>query len=451
MFTRETISVGSLILNVRNYRIVAQDSQKAARDAIIAEQGKKLVILATDIIENGLSPFDLPMVVDAEDGNGNFIMMEGNRRLAAIQILLDPELAKDTPIYKAFSKLHRDHTDAIPKVIDCTIAPNREAAIMWGNRKHASGLGGAGTEPWTAMAKARADKEQGLSTPALDVVNYVLTDDELAPEVRHNLEGSGFNITTLERLITTSELQNEIGLSIVSGRVKSNKNKSWTQKVLSSIVTIIATGEKDGEKWTERKVDSKEKRKEFAQEISAAHPGARKVASPWTVSESARAYKPTAKKKGTPSTEEQRNLIPAGFDLSLPSGKINDIFVELKRLSVNSHRHAVSVLFRVFLELTLDEFIKKKKIQLPQDKQGKTSEKLKVRLAYVLKEVRKTNLLTDKELKPINVAISNKDNLLAPDTLNAYVHSALMNPDPLQLKLKWKNVELFIERLWEAK
>lgn len=50
VFTQGTISVGNLILNVNNYRIVAQDSQKATRDAIIAEQGEKLVALAKDII-----------------------------------------------------------------------------------------------------------------------------------------------------------------------------------------------------------------------------------------------------------------------------------------------------------------------------------------------------------------------------------------------------------------
>ncbi len=84
-----------LLLNVRNYRIVAQDSQKHARDAIIAEQGRKLIVLAQDIAAIGLSPFDLPMVVDAEDGNQNYVVMEGNRRLTAIQLMLDPELAKD--------------------------------------------------------------------------------------------------------------------------------------------------------------------------------------------------------------------------------------------------------------------------------------------------------------------------------------------------------------------
>jgi hypothetical protein len=62
-FIRQAVSVGNLLLDVSNYRIVKQESQKAARDAIIAEQGKKLVNLAEDIIEFGLNPFDLPMLI----------------------------------------------------------------------------------------------------------------------------------------------------------------------------------------------------------------------------------------------------------------------------------------------------------------------------------------------------------------------------------------------------
>jgi hypothetical protein len=50
------ISIGNLLLDASNYRIVKQASQKGARDAIISEQGKKLVKLAEDIIEHGLNP-----------------------------------------------------------------------------------------------------------------------------------------------------------------------------------------------------------------------------------------------------------------------------------------------------------------------------------------------------------------------------------------------------------
>lgn len=40
MYNTESISVGNLLLDTGNNRITKQNSQKEARDAIIAEQGK---------------------------------------------------------------------------------------------------------------------------------------------------------------------------------------------------------------------------------------------------------------------------------------------------------------------------------------------------------------------------------------------------------------------------
>lgn len=457
MYIKQGISIGNLLLDTSNYRIIKQQNQKGARDAIIAEQGRKLVKLAEDIVRHGLNPFDLPMVIDAEDGNQNFIVIEGNRRLTAVNLMLHPELAKDTPVFAGFSRLHKNHADAIPKVLDCVIAPNKTDALIWINRKHANGLEGAGTEHWSAMAKARADVEQGTARPDLDAVNFVLTDPKLDPQLRSLLEGASFNLTTLTRLVTTKELQDALGFTLEAGQLVSSYKKEWVHSVLSDLVKTIAYGERNGIKFTERNIDSVDKRKEFVGELLDAHVGKTKASQSWTVTgnpkpssaASAAARKTAA--KSTPSTEDQPNLIPKKFRLELPAGKINDIFIELKRLDVTTYRHSVSVLFRVFIEQTLREYIEEHKISLPKDGKGHAVDKLSVRLSHVLAHIKTAKLLTQKELKPIEVAIANENSLLAPDTLNAYVHSPWMNPEPLELKLAWANIQGFVEALWKSK
>jgi hypothetical protein len=458
MYIRQGISVGNLLLDLSNYRHGKAASQKEARDAIIAEQGKKLVNLAKDIAQNGLNPFDLPLVIDADDGNKNFIVIEGNRRLTAVNLMMKPELAEGTPVHAAFKRLNKNHADAIPKVFDCVIAPNKKTGLIWINRKHANGLEGAGTEQWSSMAKARADAEQGTARPDLDAVNYVLTNSKLDAGLRAFLEGSKFNITTLERLLTTKEAQAAVGFSVQEGKLVSEENGDWLRDILTDIVSIIATGEHNGEKFTERNIDSQAKRTAFSTSVISNHPKKAKADKPWVVTGKPTPIKLPATvsaKSGnstsTPSTDDQPNLIPKKFKLELPSGKINDIFTELKKLDVINYRHAASVLFRVFFELTLDAYITKHGISLPIDGKGHTIDKLSVRLAKVVEHSKENNLFTEKELKPINVAIADKNSLVAPDTLNAYVHSLWLNPDPLQLKLTWVNVQLFIERLWNSK
>lgn len=446
------ISVGNLLLDTSNYRIVKQASQKGAMDAIIAEQGKKLVKLAEDIIEHGLNPFDLPMVIDAEDGNQNYIVVEGNRRFTTISLLLYPELAKDTSVYKAFYSLNKKHADAIPKVLNCVIAPNKSSALVWINRKHANGLEGAGTEPWTSMAKARADAEQSIPRPDLDVVNFVLTNPAIDQKLRTHLEGARFNLTTLNRLVTTKELQVAAGLSLNNGKLVSSYESDWLQKVLTDLVETIANGERTGEKFTERKIDKDGDRKAFVDKLVADHPGKKKADEAWIVTGNPKVISGTPKPpktsgvKGTPSTEDQPNLIPKKFKLELPAGKINDVFVELKKLDVVTYRHAVSVLFRVFYELSVDSFLKNKNSMPVQGKKDSLLDKLN--LAVGLLE--NNNLMSKKELAGIKTELADKHSLLSPVTLNAYVHSEWMNPDPNRLKITWSNAQLMIERIWQS-
>ena len=404
-------------------------------------------------MKNGLNPSDLPIVVDALDGNQNFIVVEGNRRLTAINLLLKPEMAEGTGIHASFKKLNRLYSDAIPKVLECVIVTSKQAGLIWINRKHASGMEGAGTEPWSAMAKARADEEQGIPRPDLDAVNFVLTNPKLDEPLRKTLEGSSFPITTLRRLVESKEMQLSTGFSLQGSRYISEQDKDRVRGILTDAVTVIATGKYKGEKFTERQIDSLEKREEFVGEITAKHPPRKRTSKPWVISGTPVHLRATAKprRKGTLSTEDQPNLIPKSFRMELPSGKINDVFTELKTLDVVRYRHAVSVLFRLFFEFTLDDYIKKHQIVLPTDKHGHTIDKLQVRLQFVKKHAKDSKLMTEKELQPLKVAIGSSSSILAPDTLNAYVHSVWMNPDPLLLKLTWANLQLFIERSWGSK
>jgi hypothetical protein len=457
MYIQQGISVGNLLLDLANYRHGKKPSQKDARDAIIAEQGKKLVKLAEDIVTEGLSPIDLSLVVDANDGNQNFVVVEGNRRLTAINLLLNPELAQGTPIHASFVKLSKAKADAIPKVINCVIAPSKVAARTWIDRKHANGLEGAGTEQWTAMAKARADVEAGVKRPELDAVNFVLSDPALDIKVRKTLEDGAFNLTTLQRLVTTKELQSAARLDLKDGKLVASSEKKWLHGVLTDLVTTIANGSRGGEKFTERSIDTSEKREAFIEDLVGSHAAKKKATSAWTVTGTPIALNAKTKAakasttKSTASTSDQPNLIPKKFRLTLPPGKINDVFVELKQLDVTKYRHAASVLFRVFVEISLDAYIARHSVALPKDNKGKIDDSLATKLKKTHAHLKSIDAMTLKELKPIEVAMSNVNSLLAPNTLNAYVHSRWMNPDPLELKLAWANFELFIERVWATK
>lgn len=450
-FAHKTIGIGKLLLDHENNRNLPQKSQPAAHAAMIAEQKQKLVVLAKDIIAIGTNPFDLTMVIDAGDGSGDYIVVEGNRRFCAMNLVLHPELAEGTQLHAAFKKLNKESADKIPKTLECIVAPHRKAGSVWVRRKHASDLGGAGTDAWSAIAKARADVKEGIARPDLDAINFVLTQPGLDPEVQKVLEGSKFNITTLDRLIRAKDVQTAVGFKLQEEKLVSEQDKPRIAEVFTELVSIIAKGEHKGKEFTEREVDTEDKRDEFLKKVLKGKPK-KSAASPWEISGKPKSVKlkKTTKPKANPTTKERKKLIPREFKLEIANVKINDIFAELKRLDIDDDRCAISVLFRVFIQFTIDEYVTKFKIPLKRDANGWVTESLATQMSKVEADMRNRNIMTYSELKTIRLAASNTTSLIAPETLNAYVHSRWMHPDPLELKISWNNIQLFMERIWPA-
>jgi hypothetical protein len=85
-----SIPLENLLLNLENPRHEPAPNQVAAIRTIAQSQGRKLVNLSKDIVENsGLNPMKLVMVTPA-DQTGRFRVKEGNRRVAALKILRTP-------------------------------------------------------------------------------------------------------------------------------------------------------------------------------------------------------------------------------------------------------------------------------------------------------------------------------------------------------------------------
>jgi hypothetical protein len=93
-----TFKLSELKLDEHNIRTGEQPDQRACFHAIISDQleGNKLVNLALDLIDRGPSPGE-PIWVTADPANaGQSIVLEGNRRVAALKMLDNPTLAAGT-------------------------------------------------------------------------------------------------------------------------------------------------------------------------------------------------------------------------------------------------------------------------------------------------------------------------------------------------------------------
>ena len=131
---KKYISIEKLVVNSENPRFEPVKNQQAAMDLMLNEVGKEVLNLAEDIAKHGLNPSKSLMVVEIE--KDHFLPLEGNRRVVALKLLHNPELATDKKIVESFKTLKKEHGTQIPTQVECSIFPDKESAFRWVNLEH---------------------------------------------------------------------------------------------------------------------------------------------------------------------------------------------------------------------------------------------------------------------------------------------------------------------------
>jgi len=444
------IRVTDILLDTGNYRTGKQEDQREAIKALIEEQKNKLVNLAKDIIENGLSPLETVMVYAVPDEKNRYIVVEGNRRVAAIKLVTQPDLAADTTWHNAFKRLHKLSPGQVPKKITCKIAISKEEAFPWIQRRHDTGLKGAGLEPWSTIATYRAHAAQGKSAPEYDALEFVLAHGQLDPDVEERVMGQDFPITNLKRILDSAYVSDELQLDRGDPSLSTTANKKWVLSMLREIVTIISREEHpDGKPFAVKDIYDAADQKRFFNKIVARYPKPARSTKRWIINATSNVadaeYVHATKKKPHRPTSERKKLIPKNTNVRPPMGRANDILHELRRLEVENFRNAVSVLFRVFLEFSVEAYMDRRSVP------GVTNaDKLSKKLQVVAQHMEDNGIMGKKELHAVNKAASDPNSLFSTVTLNAYVHNVNFYPSASELKTSWDNLEPFIEKLWHG-
>ncbi len=443
------IRITDLQLDTGNYRTGKQEDQRESIRALIEEQQNKLVRLAQDIIENGLSPLETILVMPVPDDKNRYTVIEGNRRVAAIKLVTQPDLAADTTWHNAFKRLHKLLPGQLPTEVRCVIATSKEDAFIWIQRRHDTGLKGAGLESWSTIAQYRAAAARGRSAPEFDVLEFTLVHGRLDPDVEERVKGQDFPITNLKRLVDSAYIAEQLELDRGESYLSTTANKKWVLTMLREIVTAISREEFNGGKFSVKDIYTAADQKRFFNRLVSKHPKPSKSARRWAVNadtsvgDSERGV--LKKKKPNRPTAERRKLIPSGCLVRPPVGRANDIFHELRRLEVESYRNAVSILLRVFLEFSIEEYI---------DRRGVTgvnaSDKLSKKLLKVADHMEANNIMDRKGLHAVRKAGNDQNSLFSTMTLNAYVHNVNFYPSASELKTSWDNLEPFFGKLWHA-
>lgn len=181
---RETIELSLLLLSDKNPRLEPSFGEMEAIARMVEDQGEKLFVLATDIVENGLNPLDTIAVYPSEIYSGYFEVGEGNRRICAIKLLKDPSLIKtiNTTLSTKFENLSNSYK--VQESIEVGVFENEESLRHWMEVRHMGEQGGKGLSKWNSVQKARFGRIQSGSDSLLDFWDWlmssgILTNDEI--------------------------------------------------------------------------------------------------------------------------------------------------------------------------------------------------------------------------------------------------------------------------------
>lgn len=452
--TMETknIKVTNLSLDLDNPRFEPQGSQLDAINKMVDSYKDQLYKLAVDILDKGLNPTDKPLVIKHPSDNNKFIVLEGNRRITVLKILLNPDLVDDKhlALRKKFAKLVAENKAKLIHTVECAVCTQKEDADVWIERKHANGMGGIGTQQWDSIQKQRfEEKTKGKTSMALQVLN-MLSQSPLVPEEKKK-QLDTLKVTNLERLVSDPKVRECLGISWKNGRMTSDVKKEVVTNALVEIVDDMLKPD-----FKVSKIYHKSDRETYMNKLfrDKGFPNVMtNKAESWDFvslpQQTERADEPS-KEKPLIAIKPRVTLIPRKFKLPITQSRVAVIFKELSQLSVKSYANTSAVMLRVFLEMSVDIFIETfnllKEGTITSSQSGKS---LKQKILIVVGHLKDMGVANKDITKGIEMDIDNPNSPLSVDSMNSYVHNYRLTPVPDLLITEWDNIQPFVECLWQ--
>lgn len=443
------VPVADMLLDPANARLgEVQESQQATVLALAGQQGPKLVTLAASIQSRGLDPAQLPVVISTGDRRRRYLVLEGNRRVLALKALETPSLVQSAlrpADFKRLSGIANKFADAPIDLVTCVLFDQDEEdeAYTWITMRHTSGQAGAGLEEWDSDEKDRfaarhgLGKSRGLSGQVIDFLKDL--DGPSASKTRV--------ATNIGRIVGGAYAREKLGLDKVGDDLVSYYPKDEVAKGLRRLVDDLRTGAiKVPEIYTrEQQADyvNSFKRTQLPKK-STRLPAPVKLADLASGANTPVTTKP--KRRRSRPKPPRTSIAPNNANLNPGPPRINQIFNELVDMPAESFPNAGSVLLRVFLELSVDDYLKKKNLMTESERRNTVLAKRMKSVADHLA----SNGVIDGQLKMAIHKVADSQHTLAASvqTFNQYVHNQYVFPKATELRTSWDELQPFLEAIW---
>lgn len=420
------IKIDELHVNHANDRHGDLGTESDAISWLFRERTQHMKNLARDIVsQRGI--FEAPLVAVVDN---KYVIFDGNRRVSCLKLIANPSRAPTIDLEQFFQGLRSNWKQEFPEEIECQLETDLERVDEILFRRHTGAQAGVGQTTWDDRAKAifveRTGKGSGPSIAEL--IEKYLTQEQRLPTQRK------IPRSTLNRLLSAEKYRKRVGVAVHDGDLVVLGDKHETLNALSRIANDLATRKIVlGDLW------DKARKTEYLDSLEA----------DGVLPEGQRSFElvesPKVKTRN-PSNKsvrltERLNLIPHkdyGVEWHGSLERAHAIWQELQvKLLLDSTPNAIAVLFRVLLEISVENYRKTTDVALHDH------DKLSRKIEKIADHLLADGKIDKKQLGALQ-KLSHHDSLISTDTLNRYVHSPNFSPSPMHLTAIWDGLSEFI-------
>lgn len=468
-----TVKTGSLKLDPKNARLPVEhrsDNQRALLQALLELEDVRG--LAKSIAKLGVFPNER-LVVMREAKGRKYIVLEGNRRLAAAKLLINPELAPTDTEVKAFRRLAESADIPALGKLDVVVVNDRISAAPIISALHV----GQAKRRWSSLQQARffselvkqgqsiADVAEELGTTIGHVQGYLRAELlhelalslDLAPEDRRAIADANFPLTTLERFIESKVGRKALGIELTDeGGFRGTVHPERFKAVLRRVATDVAKV-----KGFTRQVNEDSGIREYFEKIEGNLPATRKRGNfdPQVLLGRAPKASTDDEPPKSPAPRKPRkssSIIPIGYACTSKHERVRKIFGEIRSLKLSQHRNATVIMLRVLVDIALWRFIEDKGLETevcdhfdPNKKQRKYNPHwtppLRDLISYMV-DKKKFPGMSAAGYKATRMLVSrDAQHVITIEGFNAFTHNPHMTPMEEELRALWTRAEPLLD------
>lgn len=441
-------SIDNLHLWNGNPRLNPDDTHTTLADFvndITEEPGDRdnFIDLVKSIVANGFIQAD-PIVIWQDEKSKNFYVAEGNRRVLALKLLREPLKA---PKSIRSTIVQCSNTWERVDKIYVNIAPSFEDAEWYISQRNSTS---SIQKRWSRLQQMRwieslyekyGDNEESLSRKAnmtigeieplvrtiklLNLVREKEVKEALSVQEFEAATSHNFPMTILERFFNITKVRNKWGIEF-DGPTISFKNRAGFLSAFVQVIRGIVNSDADV------KIDTRTVSADSIDDLLKKLPQVDlTVDDHYSVGEkldsNAKEPSESGESKSKPSDLKgdlnRNHLIPKFYKLNTSNARLSMMFSELQRLSDNSYKSVCAAALRVFLDLSVLDYIRAENLEAPMKAYFHSDLRsiiLKSRLDYLSQN---SKLKNNKDAVKVLKGLINDKEQYSLDILNGYIHS----------------------------